>query len=262
MADLDSNSELDMMGVGPVLPATRMTPAEEVGAGTGGVAEGNPPAPSAPSRRNETGSVNGSSNSSSSSDSSNSKDDSTSRRGSDSSTSHTSNGSSASHTSNGSSSTSGSVSSGDIPALTGTEARRLQHLGDLPELQSRRTRSQPRGWTLSECCTHALLAYARTKVKEAEETELVHDLLLEECLEEEREWLNKLQDWFEGRGLRVKQHEEGQGPDCPLAMAAEHQSELSIPSSIGRKTNEEEFRPHSVAGVERSVYRKGWEKTM
>ena len=131
MADLDSESDLDMTGVGPVLPATRKAPAAEAGARTGGVAEGNPPAPSAPSRRAEIGSVNDSS-----SDSSNSKDDSTSRRGSD---------SNASNTSNGSSSTSGSVSSGDIPTLTKTEARRLQYFGKPLDLQSGRTRSQPRG---------------------------------------------------------------------------------------------------------------------
>ena len=52
------------------------------------------------------------------------------------------------------------------------------------------------------------MAYARTEGKEAEEIERVHDLLLEERLEEEREWLDELQDWFEGRGLRVKQGEE------------------------------------------------------
>ena len=166
---------------------TRKAPAVEAGAGTGGVAEGKSPIPSALS-------INDSSNSSSSSDSSNSKDDSTDRRGSD---------SNASHTSNGSSSTSVSVSSGDIPSLTGTEARHLQHFSKPPELQSGRTRSQSRGWTFSESCTDALLAYARTEAKEAEETEQVHDLLLEERLEEEREWLNDLQDWFEGRGLRV-----------------------------------------------------------
>ena len=135
--------------MGPVLPATRKAPAAEARAGAGEVAEGNPPAPSAPSRRAEIGSVN---------DSSNSKDNSTSRRGSD---------SNASHTRNGSSSTSGSVSSGDIPALAGTEARWLQHFGKPPELQSGRTRSQSRGWTLSESCTDALLAYARTEAKEA-----------------------------------------------------------------------------------------------
>ena len=253
VADLDSESDLDITGVGPVLPATHQAPAAEAGAGTGGVAEGNPPAPSVPSRRAEIGSVNDSSNSSSSSDSSNSKYDSTSRRGSD---------SNASPTSNGSSSTSGSVNSGDIPALTGTEARHLQHFGKPLELQSGRMRSQSRGWTLSESCTDALLAYASTEVKEAEETERVHDLLLEERLEEERERQDELQDWFEGHGLRVKQREEEQGPDCPLAMATEHQSELSIPSPIGKKPNKVESSPHFVAGVERSVCRNGWEEAM
>ena len=101
MADLDSESYLDMTGVGPVLLATRKAPAAEAEAGNGGVAEGNAPASSAPSRRAEVGSVNDSSNSSSGSDSSNSKDDSISRSGSD---------SNASHTSNGSNSTSGSIS--------------------------------------------------------------------------------------------------------------------------------------------------------
>ena len=116
VADLDSKSDLDMTGVGPVLGATRKAPAVEAGAGTGEVAEGSPPTPSARSRRAEIGSAN---------DSSNSKDDSTSRRGSDSNTSHTT---------NGSSSTSGSGSSGDISALTWTEARRLRHLGKTPKL--------------------------------------------------------------------------------------------------------------------------------
>ena len=160
VVDLDSEFDLDMTGVGPVLPATRKAPAAKAGAGTGRVAEGNPPTPSAPSRRAEIGSVNDSSNSSSSSDSSNSKDGSTSRRGSD---------SNASHTSIGSSSTGGIVSSGNILALIETEARRLQHFDKPPELQSRPTRSQSRGWTLSETCTDALLAYARTEAKEAKE---------------------------------------------------------------------------------------------
>ena len=248
VADLDSESDLDRTGVGLVLPATRKAPAAEAGAGTGGVAGGNPPAPSTPSRRAEIGSVNDSS-----SDSSNSKDDSTSRRGSN---------SNASHNSNGSSSTSRSVSSGDIPALTGTEVRRLQHFGKPPELQSGRARSRSRGWTLSESRTNAMLAYASTKAKEAEETERVHDLLLEERLEERREWLNELQDRFEGRGLRVKHREEDHDTDCPLARAAEHQSELSIPSPTGKKLSKVESPPHSVAGVERSVYRKDWEEAM
>ena len=152
MEDLDSESDLDMTGVGPVLPANRKAPAAEAGAETGEVAKGSPPAPSAPSRRAKIGGVNDSSNSSSSSNSSNSsnsKDDRTSRRGND---------SNASHTSNCSGSTSGSVSSGDISALTGTEARRLQYFGKPPELQSGRTRSQSRGWTLSESCTDTLQA--------------------------------------------------------------------------------------------------------
>ena len=119
VTDLDSGSDLDLTGVGPVLSATRKAPAAEAGAGTGGVAEGNPPPPSAPSRRAEISSV----NDSSSSDSSNSHDNSTSRRGSD---------SNASLTSNDSNSTSSSVSNGDIPALTGTEVRRLQHFGNPP----------------------------------------------------------------------------------------------------------------------------------
>ena len=42
VADLDSESDLDMTGVGPVLPATRKAPAAEAGAETGGVAEGSP----------------------------------------------------------------------------------------------------------------------------------------------------------------------------------------------------------------------------
>ena len=99
-------------------------------------------------------------------------------------------------------------------------------------------------------------------MKEAEEIERVHDLLLEEGLEEEREWLDELQNWFAGRGQRMKQRKEKQGPDCPLVMASEHHSELSIPSPIGKKTNEVESPLHSVAGVERSVYRKGWEEAI
>ena len=120
VTELDSESDLDVTEVGPVLPATRKVPATEAGARTGGVAEGNLPAPSAPFRRAGIGSINDSSHSSSSSNSNNSKYDSTSRRGS------------VSNARNGSSNTSGSVSSGDNPALTGTEARRLQHFGKPP----------------------------------------------------------------------------------------------------------------------------------
>ena len=60
----------------------------------------------------------------------------------------------------------------------------------------------------------------------------------------------------------MKQREEKQGPDCPLKMAADHQSELSIPSPIGKKPNVVEPPAHSVTGVERSVYSKGWKEAM
>ena len=126
VADLDSESDLDMTGVGSVLHATRKALAVEAGDGTGEVAKGSPPALSGPSWRAEIGSAN---------DSSNPKDDSTSRRGSDSNTSPTT---------NGSSSTSGSGSSGDVFALIWSDTGRLQHLGKIPKLQSRRTNSQPR----------------------------------------------------------------------------------------------------------------------
>ena len=62
VADLDSESDLDLTRVRPVLPATRKAPAAETGGGTGGVAEGNPPATSPPPpRRAEICSVNDSS---------------------------------------------------------------------------------------------------------------------------------------------------------------------------------------------------------
>ena len=255
MVDLDSESDLDMTEVGPVLPARRKV--QGASGRSGSRNQGSSGRQSSgtigPLQDGRSWQCQRQQQSSSSSDSSNSKDDSTSRRVSD---------SNASHTNNGSSSTSDSASSGDIPALTGTEARRLQHFGKPPELQSGHTRSQSRGWTLSESCTDALLAYSRTEAKEAEETERVHDLLLEKFLEEEREWLDELQDWFQGRGLRVKQREAEQGLDCPLTIAAEHQSELSIPSPIGMKPNEVESTPRCVATVERLVYRKVSEEAM
>ena len=40
------------------------------------------------------------------------------------------------------------------------------------------------------------------------------------------------------------------------------QPELSISSPLGRKPSEVGAPPHTVAGVERSVYRKGWEQAM
>ena len=45
-------------------------------------------------------------------------------------------------------------------------------------------------------------------------------------------------------------------------MAIEQQPGLSVPSSIERKPSEVESPPHNVAGVERSVYRKGLKQPM
>ena len=45
-------------------------------------------------------------------------------------------------------------------------------------------------------------------------------------------------------------------------MAVEQQIELSIPSPIERKPSEVGSTPHTVAGVERLAFRKGWEQTM
>ena len=92
----------------------------------------------------------------------------------------------------------------------------------------------------------------------AAEVERAHDSLLEECLEKDREWPEEL----ERRGALLEQREDNQDSDCPLAMAVEQQPKLGIPSPIGRKPSKVESSPHSVAGVERSVYRKGWEQAI
>ena len=62
--------------------------------------------------------------------------------------------------------------------------------------------------------------------------------------------------------MLLEQREEEQGSDCPLAMATSQLPELSIPSPIGKKPHEVEPPPRTVAEVERSVYRKGWEQAM
>ena len=107
------------------------------------------------------------------------------------------------------------------------------------------------------------LAYAMRTVKvkwiveeEAMEIKQAHDSLLEEHLEKKREWLKER----ERRGAFLEQCEEEQDSDCPLSMAVEQQPELSIMSPIGRKPSKVEPPPHTVAGVERSVYWKGWEQ--
>ena len=98
----------------------------------------------------------------------------------------------------------------------------------------------------------------RTVEEEVMEIERAHDSLLEERLEKEREWPDEL----ERRGALLEQREEEQDSDCPFAMAIEQQFELTILSPIGRKPSEVESAPHTVAGAERSVYRKGWEQVM
>ena len=62
--------------------------------------------------------------------------------------------------------------------------------------------------------------------------------------------------------MLLEQGEEGQDLDCPLTMAVEQQSEIRIPSPLGRKPSKVESPPHTATGVERSVCRKGWEQTM
>ena len=51
--------------------------------------------------------------------------------------------------------------------------------------------------------------------------------------------------------------------DCFLALAVEQQPEIiNIPSLVGRKPSEVESPPQTVAGVERSVYRKSLEQAI
>ena len=158
-----------------------------------------------------------------------------------------------------------SIDNGDLPAVVGRPARELEVFGELPALQSGRTRSQSRGLTMSASYTDTLMAYAirtveakRTVEEEATKIERAHDPRLEERLEKEREWPEEL----ERRGTLLEQLKGGQDSDRPLAMAVEQQPEQSIPSPIGRKPNEVESPPHTVAGAERSVFRKGWEQAM
>ena len=169
-------------------PATREAPSAEPGDGAGGGAEGNPPTPSVSSWRAAFGGINGSSSSSSSDDS---------RTNSDSSNNN---------------------DSGEIPALVGRPARDLEVSGELPALQSGRTRSQSRALSMSASCADALLANAMRTVKvkriveeEAAKIERAHDSLLKERLEKEHEWLEEI----ERRGALLKQREEEQDPDSP-----------------------------------------------
>ena len=62
--------------------------------------------------------------------------------------------------------------------------------------------------------------------------------------------------------LPLERREEELDSDCPFVMAAKQNPELSIPSPIGKQPSKVESPPHSIVGVERSVYRKGWEEAM
>ena len=107
-----------------------------------------------------------------------------------------------------------------------------------------------------------MLTHARRTEEEDTATEGVHDLLLEGRLEEEREGRGQMMEWLEEDGPVLERREEAQDPDCPLAMAAEQDPEISTPAPIGKQPSKVESPPLSVAGVERSVYRKGWEEAM
>ena len=133
-------------------------------------AEGTPPTPSVSPGRDGFGGINSSSSSSSSDDRCTSRD------------------------------SSNSNDSGDLPALVGRPVRDLEVFGELPALQSGRTRSQSRGLTMSASYADALLAYAmkvveakKTMEEKASEIERGHDSLLKERLEKERERLQELE---------------------------------------------------------------------
>ena len=105
--DLDGESDLDVTEVGHVLPAIRRTQTAGARAGAGGVAEGASPASSVSSRRADSGISSITDSNSSSSSNSNGR-----------------NSSSSSNTDNGDDKRGSSISSGDVPALTGGEAHR------------------------------------------------------------------------------------------------------------------------------------------
>ena len=238
--DLDGESDLNVTEVGPMLTAMRKTETAETGAGAGGVAEGDPAASSDSHGSNSSNSRISSSNSTSSRISS-----STSSRISSSSNNNT------------------CTSRGDVPTLAGREAHRQKRWdGKIPALQGGRTRSQSRQHQMSADTADALLTHARRTEEEDTATERVHDLLLEGHLKEEHEARGKMMEWLEEDGPALERREEAQDPDCPLAMAAEQDPEISTPPPIGKQPSEVESPPFSVAGVERSVYRKGWEEAM
>ena len=212
--DLDGESDLDVTEVGHVLPAIRRTQTAGARAGAGGVAEGASPASSVSSRKADSGISSITDSNSSSSSNSNGRNSS----------------SSSSNTDNGDDKRGSSISSGDVPALTGGEAHRQRWNGKIPALQGGRTRSQSRQYQMSIDTADALLAHAERTVEEDTVIERVHGLLLEERLEEEHKWLGEITELFEEDGPPLERREEELDSDCPLAMAAEQNPELSIPS--------------------------------
>ena len=194
--DLDGESDLDVTEVGPMLTAMRKRETTETGAGAGGVAEGDPAASSDSHGSNST----------------------SSRISSTSSTSSRISSSSGNNT---------STSRGDVPTLAGREAHRQRWDGKIPTLQGGRTRSQSRQHQMSADTADALLTHARRTEEEDTATERVHDLLLEGRLEEEYKGRGKLMEWVEEDGPALEQREEAQDPDCPLAMAAEQDPDIT-----------------------------------
>ena len=160
-----------------------------------------------------------------------------------------------------SSNNSTSSSRGDVPTLAGREVHRQKWDGKIPALQGGRTRSQSRQHQMSTDTADALLTNARRTEVDDTDTERVHDVLLEGRLEEEYEG-GEMMEWLEEDGSVLERREEAQDPDCPLAMAAEQDPEISTPAPIGKQPSEVESPPLSVAGVERSVYREGWEEAL
>ena len=238
--DLDGESDLDVTEVEHVLPAIRKKQTAGAGPGAGGVAEGASSASSVSSRRADSGisSITDSNSSSSSSSSS------------------------SSNTDNDDDKSGNSTNSGDIPALAGGEAHRQRWNGKIPALQGGRTRSQSKQYQMSLDTADALLAHAERTLEENTAIERVHGLPLEERLEEKHKWFGEITKLFEEDGPPLERHEEELDSDCPLEMIAEQNPELSIPSPIGKQPSEVESLPLSAAGVEWSVYRKGWEEAM
>ena len=100
--------------------------------------------------------------------------------------------------------------------------------------------------------------YERIEKEVTEESPQEHErLLLKQRLQEEEQGVDR---WLEEWGELPEQREEEQDSDCPLAMAAKQNPELSVPSPIGQKPSNVEPPPRTVAGVERSVYRTCWDR--